>query len=91
MEVHRQKRPFCLELSHISYLLSNGALASGLLTCTSRMPSQLYLSRPLRAAAESLSSPVNHGMFEASKGPTGARQNTVFLMLLKFLMMFIHN
>ena len=91
VQAHRQKRPFCLELSHISYLLANGALASGLLTCTSRMPSQLHLSMPLRAAAESLSSPVKHGMFEASKGPTGTRPNAVLLLLLRFLMIVNQN
>ena len=44
----------------------------------------VHFSMPLRAAPESLSSPVKHGTFEAFKDPTGTQQNTVFFILLGF-------
>ena len=50
---------------------------------------EMHFSMALRAASESLSSHVKHGMFEAFKGPTGTRQNMIFLISLWFLMTFI--
>ena len=44
---------------------------------------EMHFSMALRAASESLSSPVKHGMFEAFKGPTGTRQNTIFFIPLE--------
>ena len=46
---------------------------------------EMHFSMPLRAASESLSGPVKHGMFEAFKGPAVTQQNTVFFILCQFL------
>ena len=46
---------------------------------------EMHFSMAVSAASDSLSSLVTYGMLEALKGPTGTRQNTIFLISLGLL------